>query len=307
MNTAVYTKERAIIELIGAGAIWGFGFIATKHALTSFSIYELLCYRFFIAFAAGELIHFLFFRKKINNFNYSKELKLTFVAGVLMAGFIIPQTIGLLYTTATKSGFLTSLYIIFVPLFGQWFFKEKIPLKIYLSAFIALIGAAMLMDLQSEAQLNKGDLWTLLCAVVATLHIIYIGHASRKSKNAFRFNNYQSFWCLICLLPFLLTQEKINYNPGELFPWLGVLFMALGSSLIAFTIQIRSQTVLSNTTASMLFLLESPFAFLFGYLILNETLSVIQLIGSVIILVSSYLTVAWEEVPTKHSTEPIAQ
>lgn len=300
------TKERAVIELIFAGAIWGFGFIASKYALESFSIYELLSYRFFLAFLAGELIHFLFFQKKDSHFDFKKELKLTFPAGLIMAGFIIPQTIGLHLTTATKSGFLTTLYIIVVPLVGQWFFKEKITLKIYFSAFLSLVGAGLLMNIQNETQINTGDMWTLLCAFVAAFHIIYIGHAGRKSSNAFRFNNYQSMWCFLFLLPFVLTQEKINYNPGALIPWLGVLFMAFGSSLIAFTIQIRSQTVLSNTTASMLFLLESPFAFLFGYWLLQETLNPLQLFGAVIILISSYLTVLWEE-PTSHSTEPLAQ
>lgn len=306
MKKSVYTKEQAIIELIFAGAIWGFGFIATKYALTSFTIYELLCYRFLLAFLAGETIYYIFFRKKNKNYDLYKELKLTLPAGIIMAGFIIPQTIGLLDTSATKSGFLTSLYIIFVPLFGQWFFKEKIPVKIYLSAFIALIGAGMLMNIHNETNINKGDIWTLLCAVIAAFHIIYIGHASRRSSDSFRFNSYQSLWCLLCLLPFLFAQEKINYNPGVLVPWLGVLFMAFASSLIAFTIQIRSQTVLSNTTASMLFLLESPFSFLFGYLCLKETLNMNQILGAVILLVSSYLTVLWEA-PTQHSTTQTVQ
>ncbi len=300
------TKERAVIELIFAGVIWGFGFIASKYALTSFSIYELLCYRFFIAFVAGETIYLLFFKRKASVFNYAKELKLTLPAGLFMAGFIIPQTIGLDLTTATKSGFLTTLYIVIVPFIGQWFFKEKITPKIYFSAFLSLVGAGLLMNIQNETQINKGDMWTLLCAGVAAFHIIYIGHAGRRSSNAFRFNNYQSLWCLLFLLPFLFLQEKINLMSHQLFPWLGVLFMALGSSLIAFTIQVRSQTVLSNTTASMLFLLESPFAFLFGYLLLKETLNPLQIVGALVILVSSYLTVLWEE-PTSHSTAPLAQ
>lgn len=300
------TKERAILELIFAGAIWGFGFIASKYALTSFSIYELLCYRFVLAFLAGEIIYFIFFKRKTSVFDYAKELKLTFPAGLFMAGFIIPQTIGLDLTTATKSGFLTTLYIVIVPFISQWFFKEKVTSKIYFSAFLSLVGAGLLMNIQNETQINKGDMWTLLCAFVAAFHIIYIGHAGRRSSNAFRFNSYQSLWCLLFLLPFLFMQEKINFANHPPLPWLGVLFMAFGSSLIAFTIQIRSQTVLSNTTASMLFLLESPFAFLFGFLFLQETLNLLQIFGAVVIMVSSYLTVLWEE-PPSHSTEPLAQ
>ncbi|WP_232469242.1 DMT family transporter [Bdellovibrio bacteriovorus] len=109
--------------------------------------------------------------------------------------------------------------------------------------------------------------------------------------NAFRFNNFQSAWCLLALTPLLLTQERTAWNVTDYKPILGILCLGLGSSIIAFYLQIRTQKVLSDSTASMLFLLESPFAALFGFLILSERLSWFQISGAVIIMVASVLQI----------------
>ncbi len=295
------TKSRAVVELVFAGALWGFGFIATKWALDSYTVFEVLSYRFLLAFVAGEIILFFITSTKDRFFslkNILSDLKLSFWAGLLMALFIIPQTIGLQTTTATKSGFLTVLYILIVPLIQHQFLKVKMPLKVYLAALIGLVGVALLVDLLKEKGLVVGDAWTLICAVFAAFHILYIGRVARLSRSPFRFNNFQSFWCLLCLLPFLLAQESIQMRSSDSLAIGGILFMALGSSLLAFTAQVRAQQVLSSTTASMLFLLESPFALLFGLLFLSETLNGLQLLGAFLILFSSALVVRWEAEPS---------
>jgi drug/metabolite transporter (DMT)-like permease len=161
-------------------------------------------------------------------------------------------------------------------------------------AGLALIGTFILMD-ASLTDLNVGDLWTLGCSVLAAFHIIYIGKVSNKVGNAFRFNNFQSFWALLILTPLLFFQEKITWHSEEFLPWAGVLCLGLGSSIIAFYIQVRAQKVLSDTTASILFLLESPFAALFGFLLLEEKLSGFQYTGAGIILATAFLEIMREK------------
>lgn len=284
--------KRAVIELIFAGSLWGFGFVATKWALNSFTTFELLSFRFLIAFICGEIV--LYFISRKNDFFFSKEeFKITFPAGILMSLFMILQTFGLESTTATKSGFLTTLYTVAVPLIMHFIFRQKSSLRFYLAAALAIFGSGLLMEVNQITHLNRGDILTLLGMVVAAFHIIYIGAATKKMENSFRFNNLQSFWSFLIISPFILSQDHFTWQASGI-SWFGVIFMALGSSLIAFTIQLRSQKVLSNTTASMLFLLESPFAFLFGYLFLNETLNTLQFCGALIILFSSYLAILFE-------------
>ncbi|MFV8258040.1 DMT family transporter [Bdellovibrio bacteriovorus] len=282
------TKNRAALELIFAGVLWGFGFVATVWALEAFTPVETLFFRFVIASVMGEILYLII--KGPNFTSLREEIFRALPAGLLLGGMLLLQTIGLKYTTATKSGFLTSLYVILVPLFNAWFFKSAGNWKNYALTAMALLGTFILVDANLSG-INSGDLWTLGCSVFAAFHIIYIGKISNKVGNAFRFNNFQSAWCLLALTPLLLTQERTVWNITEYKPILGILCLGLGSSIIAFYLQIRTQKVLSDSTASMLFLLESPFAALFGFLILSERLSVFQISGAVIIMIASVLQI----------------
>lgn len=286
------TKNRAIAELLFAGALWGFGFVATVWGLKAFTPAEVLILRFLITAVAGEAIWRLWLRRRspFPETGAKKDFLLALPAGFLLAGLLLPQTIGLLYTTAAKSGFLTTLYIVLVPLFGHLLFRHPLRLAAYGHGALALVGAFLLMEVDF-GDVNKGDLWTLLCAVIATFHILYIGHVSPRITQPFRFNTFQSFFCLLGVLPLLAMQGRATLWTDDTLAWTGVLFLALASSLIGFTIQIRTQKILSPTTASMLFLLESPYALLFGVMFLRETFSLQQAAGAALILTASALSV----------------
>lgn len=290
------SKNRAAIELIFAGVLWGFGFVAAVWALRAFTPTETLVYRFIIASVFGEIIYLAL--RGVNFTTIREDLIRALPAGFLLGSMLLLQTIGLKYTTATKSGFLTSLYVILVPLINLALFKKKSSVKNYLLVAVALAGTFMLVD-ANLSDINVGDLWTLACSVIAALHIIYIGRISNKVGNAFRFNNFQSFWCLLCLLPLLFLQDSVTYTTDIPEAWLGILALGLGSSIVAFYLQIRTQKILSDTTASMLFLLESPFAAIFGFLLLSERLNTFQTTGAIIILLASVLQTLWDSDASK--------
>ena len=215
------SKNRAAVELIFASVLWGYGFLATKWALIDFSVFDLLFYRYLIAFLTCEL--YLIFFDRQHFLSSFKECRLALSPGLLMAGFIIPQTIGLQYTTAAKSAFITTLYVLIVPLINQLFFRIKMDKKFYGLAFLALIGTLFLLDLFSESPvLATGDWWTLLCAVMAALQIIVVGKIVSRSESALRLNSFQNFWVLICLIPFYLLQEKITWQSSSQLPWFGI-------------------------------------------------------------------------------------
>ncbi|OYZ22875.1 MAG: hypothetical protein B7Y39_07340 [Bdellovibrio sp. 28-41-41] len=297
MNKQI-SKNQAAIELLFAGGLWGFGFLATKWALIDFSVADVLFYRYLLAFILGEVSLFFYDRKLF--FESFSEWRLACWPGVLLALLMIPQTIGLQTTTATKSAFITTLYVLILPFLNQFFFRAKVDIKFYGLAVIALIGTMFLLNVFSEnPDINTGDWWTLGSSVIAALQIIAVGILAPRSKSPFRFNSFQNFWTLICIVPLFLMQEKISWPSGSFLSWYGILQLAIGSSIIAFTIQVRAQKTLSAETASQFFLLESPFAFMFGYLFLNETLAPLQLMGAMIILLTTYLTLKVEQ--TSHS------
>lgn len=280
-------RTRAFVELLLAAVIWGFGFVATVWALRDFSIIGFLVLRFTIGWGVGELIRVFIFKRK---FWDKQDFKLSIIAGVLMAAFILPQSIGLLFTTATNSGFLTIMYVVLVPILS---FQKKHSWKIYALAALAFFGAWLLMN-AVVLNINKGDIWTLLCALMASLHILYLGKIAPKIHDSFRFNNYQSLWCLLAVIPFIPIDPQFSVQSKNLLPWLGLLSTAILSTIVGFMIQIRAQKVLSETTAAQFFLLESPFALLFGVLLLNETITWVQAIGAFLILLSSFLTLKVE-------------
>ncbi len=284
------TKARAIYELVFAGLLWGFGFIATKWSLVCFSPALVLVLRYVFATGIGVLIH-RFFQTPRPQSNPPKWTGI--LAGMFLAGFMITQTIGLQYTTATNSGFLTCLYVVFVPVFHLLWKRKNIGLKRAMNVLMAVIGAFLLSGGNIHT-INVGDLWTVGCAVLSAFHILFIDHIAEDIGDPFQFNNLQSFWGLIFILPlaFAEKQSVLSVQTTDLaWAMAGVLFLALGSTLLAFLIQIRTQKILEPTTASMLFLLEGIFALVFGVIFYSEVLRPVQFIGVALILVGAALQV----------------
>lgn len=296
-NLSAYQK--AVIELVLTGAIWGFAFICIRWCLEDFSTSSLSFWRFVIAFIVGEAVQFTFSRHTFKN--STSDIKFAFFAGLSLGISLLFQTHGMNYTTATKSSFITSLYVVLIPIVGGLFFKHKVTLQHLALGIFAFFGMSLLLDIyqQSDLQINNfnyGDFLTLGCALASSFHILLIGFSANKVKSAFRFNNYQAFWALFPIVPFLLYEMHSKNIP--LWPEtvhfksiFGLIVLSLFSNVLAFYLQIRAQKVLSTTTSSLLCLLEAPYAFLFATLILNEKLNLIQFGGVAIILSCSILSV----------------
>lgn len=291
----VNTYQKAVIELVVAGAIWGISFTCTSWALQDFSPSSLIFWRFITAFIVGELIVILFQKKKAPIKN---DLRWSFKAGLFLGLSILLQTYGLKYTTAINSSFITSLYVVMLPIVSSFFYKRKIRAHdIYLS-LIAFAGMGFLLNISTanSIEFNIGDFLTLGCALASTFHILSISEAAKKIPSPFRFNNYQTFWSLLLICPFLLhdlTTKKQSLIPTTLHfkPILGLAILSLLVSVVAFYLQIRAQRILSATTSSLLCLLEAPYALFFAMTLLEEKLTLLQGFGVILILLSSIWSV----------------
>lgn len=298
------TKRSAILELTVAAALWGFGFIAAVWALRDFGPLGVTGWRFALATVVGFALVFLIpgLRRQFNK----TEFMLAFWPGIFLSSTLIFQTWGLKYTTATKSGFLTTLYVLVVPLLDTWILKRKPPRFHLVYVVFALIGVAliceipqMLMESSASSGMegadgaanarnkwNLGDWLTLACMIGASLQIFWFGVIQKKITSSFNFNVYQSFWA--GLIPFalalILEPFPTTIPSGE--PLVGLLMLAFGSTLFAFALQVRAQKVISPSLASLLFLLESPFAALFAFFFLAERFTTQGAIGAALILVA---------------------
>lgn len=280
------TRYQAILELILAGTLWGFGFVATVWALKILSPTAIIFYRFFGAFLVGILALAV---SKIPSKTLKKESTLSLFPGVVLCLMLLFQTIGLESTTATKSGFITTLYVIWVPLFRFFYSKERMGRIYWGSVVTALAGTVLILDWHQTdlSQFNMGDILTLICSFLAAYHIIVVGKRAPLSENDFAFNTFQSLWVAIpCLL--ILPFSQKGWSLGELdnLAWIGLASLTFGSSLIAFFLQVRAQKVVSPSTASLLFLLESPMSCFFAFWLLNERLSLLQVFGAFLIILA---------------------
>ena len=282
--------------LVIAGIIWGLSFTCAKWALVDFTTTQLLFWRFLAAFLLGEAVLF-FFRKKLWQSSHA-DILLSMKPGLFLGASLLFQIHGLHYTTATNSGFITSLYVVLIPFISILFFKTRINKIHFILAALAFFGMALLLNVvESENYIfNVGDLLTLGSAVTAALQIIYIGITAKMAKNTFRYNNYQTFWCLLVVIPFFIfenIQKNVSVWPDSVQPmsYLGLGILIVFVSVIAFYLQVNAQKKLSTTTASMLCLLEAPFSFLFATIFIGEKLIGFQILGALIILGSSAASV----------------
>lgn len=295
IKSAESSYLNSVLMLVIAGIIWGLSFTCVKWALVDFTTTQLLFWRFFAAFILGEVFLFLFHRQAWKNSH--ADIKLSLKPGLFLGLSLLFQIHGLHYTTATNSGFITSLYVVLIPFISIILFKTKIKYLHFVFAGLAFVGMAFLLDLKSQQwTLNIGDLLTLGSSITAAFQIIYIGISAKNSKNTFRYNNYQTFWCLLVVIPFLIyecLQKNISIWPDRVQPlsYLGLALLIVFVSIFAFYLQVRAQKKLSTTTASMLCLLEAPFSFLFATILIGENLIAIQMFGALLILCSSALSV----------------
>jgi drug/metabolite transporter (DMT)-like permease len=194
---------------------------------------------------------------------------------------------GIHHTTATKSGFITTLYVVFVPLLEVVILRRNLPWLLWVCVITSFIGMAMIVKL-GVSDFNYGDLLTLICAVVMAVQIYVLGQISPKVKTPFVFNLVQSALSALFCLPFAMNPEffkKMAILPSQPMQiWIGLLSLSFGSTVIAFYLQVKAQRVLSPTVSSVLFLMESPFALLFANLLLGETLGLSEGIGALLIL-----------------------
>jgi len=284
-------KRAAIFELVIAGIFWGLSFPAAKISLKYFTPFGLGFFRPFFTFCLGEVIYFLFFKSKSQQ---RAPLKEAFIPGIILAGLIYSNNICLINSSSSMCAFLTCLYAVEVLAINKWYFKHDVGGVFYLCIFSALVGIALLTGIDtSESWI--GILLGVLCSLVATIQILFINYKAPQITDVLRFNNYQQLWSSLILLPGGLIQGMRVPKASFTFEILvSFFFLCLLVGVFAFSLQVRAQKILSSHLASLLFLLESPFAVLFSYMMLGETLSIYQYWGGLFVFLACFFAVLSE-------------
>jgi drug/metabolite transporter (DMT)-like permease len=276
---------RADLIMLLAAAIWGFAFVAQREGMETMGPFLFNAARFFIGSAV--LFPLVWYLSKKNKTPTNKETstKKLLIAGTIAGLFLFLassfQQVGIQYTTAGKAGFITGLYIFFVPLIGI-FFGQRTGSGTWLGAFIAVIGL-YLLSINDDFSIARGDLLQLICAVFFAAHILVVGYVAKRmdplklSLIQYVVSGVLSFFIAIAIE--VITWQMIVDTAIPLL-YAGVMSIGVG-----YTLQVVAQQ-----HAAIILGLEGAFAVLGGWLILDENLSTRGLIGCGLMLSGMFLS-----------------
>ena len=266
--------------ILVATIIWGSAFIAQSVGMDLIGPFTFQTVRCLMAILfLLPVIYFFDLGKKDGKTYFTRwmDKKLWVSGGICGISLFIAagcQQVGLVYTTASKAGFITAMYIVLVPFLGL-FRNRKPPFTAWISVVIAVIGLYMLSCV-GVTEINIGDILLLGCAMTYSVQITLVDQFA-PGMDGIRLNCVQLITCMLLSVPFMIGEKPVVANiTACLLPLAYAGVMSMG---IAYTLQIVGQQYLPPTPASLLMSLESVFAALCGWLILHETLTSYELLG----------------------------
>lgn len=287
--------------LFTAALIWGVSFVAQKAGMEYIGPFTFNGIRFLIGslvLIPVILIMDRIQKKKALNLNAdeiaaeakSKGSSSTMIIAGLSCGIILfvaatLQQIGMLYTTAGKTGFITTLYIVLVPILGL-FGRRKVRPILWICVAIATIGLYLLC-VKEDFSISRGDLLVIVSALGFALHILAIDHFAPRVDNI-KLSSLQFLVAGLLCAPFTAIFESINWA-NIIACWQPILYSAVLSCGVAYTLQVVAQKDTEPTVASLLLSLESVFAVIAGILLLNEQVSSREIWGCVIMFAAILL------------------
>lgn len=276
--------------LLLTAIIWGFAFVAQRAGMEHVGPFTFNGIRFLLG--SLTLLPLLALQSKSRGKSgiqttgwSSNDLIGGLSAGVVMFIAVSLQQIGIVHTTAGKAGFITGLYVILVPIVGI-FIRQKTSTNVWVGAVVAATGLYFL-SVTENFTLAPGDSFVLVSALFFTFHILIIGRFSIRA-NIIRLSVLQFFVCAVLSLVAAFATETIEIS-GMLDAAVPILYGGIFSVGIAYTLQVAGQKHAHPSAASIILSLESLFAVIGGWLILNEQMSVRNLIGCALMLTGMIL------------------
>ncbi|MGE8721678.1 DMT family transporter [Leptospira terpstrae] len=281
----IFTPE---LFLVIAAILWGGTFVVIKLALDSVPPFLFLAVRFWLA----GIITLLLYRKTLfskENRRWDYILPAFFVACSALLGYAF-QTIGLVYTTATQSGFMTGAYVVFVPLL-QIVIERKLPsLRTWVAVLIVVIGLFLIsQNGKSYEEITKtvgfgyGDGLTLIGAFFFAIYIILIDIFSKKIPTQILVSFEILLIAIVSTTLFPVESIFLNQQISIQFDlkfWIGILYTSIFATIFTTQIQARYQKAVPPARAGLLYSLEPVFSFFLAYLVLGERLEMVGAVGS---------------------------
>jgi drug/metabolite transporter (DMT)-like permease len=277
-----HSRWQAEAALAIVAIIWGATFVVVKQALADISTIYFLFLRFTLASVCLLLLFAPGFRK-MQWRETRRGLGGGAVAGIfLWLGYIL-QTVGLKYTTAGNSGFLTGLYIVLVPLIGALIFRKRPGVR-ELAGIAAATAGMIVMTLPSLAanlRMNRGDLLTLACAVAFAFHLLIVGYYSQRERT--EAVAVGQIACAAALSGIALRVERPHavWSHAVI---VAIVLTAIFATAVAFALQTWGQRYTTATRTALIFALEPVVALVTAVALGGEALTIYAVAGGALIL-----------------------
>jgi drug/metabolite transporter (DMT)-like permease len=280
------SRGRAELLLLGSTLIWGGTFVIVKLGLEDISPLLLLTIRFAIA----TLIFLPFV------FRFLKAMTMgTFVRGsilgILLSIGFISQTIGMQYTTASKSGFITGLLVVFTPIF-QILIERRVPrLGNVIGIGLVMVGLYLLTAPEGSS-FTMGDALTLLCAAVFGLYIVYLDVFTKSDD--FRLLAFLQFVVTLVASGVGYTLFEVSRFQASNFLFGALAYLAVLATVLTLVVQTRYQKDTTPTRAAVIFSLEPVFAALLAYVVIGEQIGTLGVIGGAVVVGGLLVSELWD-------------
>jgi drug/metabolite transporter (DMT)-like permease len=276
-------ERRAEAALMVNTIIWGATFVLVKQALRDVSPVLFLALRFTLA---TVVLLALFRGSWLGSSRHPRNVRWSLAGGALAGTFLFSgyafQTIGLQYTTAPKSAFLTGLTAVMTPLLAALVYRNKPRAQEVGGVLLATCGMALMTLPGATLAINRGDLLTVCCAACFAAHILTLSRYSAQASFGLLSTaqiGVSALWAWSLFHG--METPHIRWTAGV---WAAIVITAVFATALAFTFQAWAQRYTTSTRTALIFMLEPVFAWITSYLLTGETLSARAAAGAGLIL-----------------------
>ncbi|MEZ4510125.1 MAG: DMT family transporter [Eubacteriales bacterium] len=269
------------IMLLSASMIWGVAFVAQSAGMNFVGPFTFTSVRSALAALGLGILIFIFDRTGVSPKNTDQKTlwRAGIILGVVMTIATNLQQIGLVTTSAGKAGFITSLYIVLVPIAGL-LIRRKPHFMLWFCVIVALFGLYFL-SIKSDFTMSGGDLLVLASAFAFATHILLVDHFAPK-VDIIRLNCIQfAVAAVLSAGPMMVLEKPVLSNVSD--AWVTIVYAGLFSGCGAYTLQMLGQRRVEPTSASLLLSPENVFAALAGWVILGQRLTPRELLGCALV------------------------
>ncbi len=272
--------------LLTVVTIWASTFLVVQNAIDEVPPVTLIAIRFVLA----TVILVVMFHKRLLKLT-RQQIGSGVVVGMVLFGGIALQTIGLQFTTVSRSGFITGLNVAIVPLLALIILKQRPPLNAAIGLGLAVVGFAMLtLDRSTFAQNGSnillGDILTLGTAILYALHIVVIDRFVHEDMDAITLSVLQIIVVAVVSTPAaFLFEEPTLTLPGS--AWRAIIYLSVVATALVLSLQVLAQQYTNSTQVALIFAVQPVIVAMFGFAFAGNRLLPSEIAGCTLILLGT--------------------